>query len=197
MPPMPQVYLYATASRLILAGCRCRKTFDNTPSARLRGVSSCLTRSTDFQRSVFSGCCRALSSSTARPRTTLPPSSRASTRLLPFLPLPPLEPAGVPGGAGVIFFPSVSAMIHPLHITQDGALVAELGGLAFGPPVDAAQVHDDLAFRIELHVGTVHGPRRGAFEVDAFGIVATAMARALEFVFAGLPVRRAAEVGAD
>ncbi len=43
----------------------------------------------------------------------------------------------------------------------------------------------------------IHGTRRGTFEVDAFGIVAAAVARALEFVFAGLPVRRAAQVGAD
>jgi hypothetical protein len=43
----------------------------------------------------------------------------------------------------------------------------------------------------------VHGARRRTLEVDAFGIVAAAVAGALELIFALLPVRRAAQVSAD
>ena len=35
---------------------------------------------------------------------------------------------------------------------------------------------------------------RGAFKVDAFGVVAASMARTFELVFAGFPVGRASEV---
>src|SRR3989442_2896669 len=42
----------------------------------------------------------------------------------------------------------------------------------------------------------VHGPRRRSLEIDAFGIVAAAVTRALEFVFGGFPVRRAAQMSA-
>ena len=42
----------------------------------------------------------------------------------------------------------------------------------------------------------IHGPRRGPFEIDAFAVVAAAVARALELVFGGLPLRRAAQMGA-
>src|ERR1700730_2893320 len=42
----------------------------------------------------------------------------------------------------------------------------------------------------------IHGPRSGTLEIDSFRIVAAAMARALEFVFAGLPFRSASQVGA-
>jgi hypothetical protein len=60
-----------------------------------------------------------------------------------------------------------------------------------------AQVHYDLAVRVELDVGAVHRTRRGTFEIDSLGVVAAAMARALELVFAGNPVGRATEVGAN
>src|SRR5437773_10831431 len=38
----------------------------------------------------------------------------------------------------------------------------------------------------------IHGTRRRSFKVDAFAVVAAAVAGALERVFAGLPMRRAA-----
>jgi len=46
-------------------------------------------------------------------------------------------------------------------------------------------------------VGAVHWPGRRAFEVDALRIVAAAVTGTLKFVFAGFPVGRTAEVGAD
>src|SRR5579872_6625304 len=55
---MPQVNLYFTASRLTLAGCRWKKTLDRTESARLRGVSSCLTRKIERNSWLFSGSFR-------------------------------------------------------------------------------------------------------------------------------------------
>ena len=42
----------------------------------------------------------------------------------------------------------------------------------------------------------IHRTRRWSFEVDSFAVVAAAVARTLEFVFAGLPVGRAAEMRA-
>ena len=42
----------------------------------------------------------------------------------------------------------------------------------------------------------IHRTRRRAFEVDAFAVVPAAVARALELVFAGFPVRGAAQMGA-
>src|ERR1700704_4326830 len=63
MPPIPHVYLYLTASRLTLAGCRWKKTLDRTDRARLRGVSSCLTRKIDRKSCVFSGSFKPSSSS--------------------------------------------------------------------------------------------------------------------------------------
>src|SRR5207302_7636922 len=62
--------------------------------------------------------------------------------------------------------------------------------------VQATGIDHDFPRRIELHVGTVHGPRRRPFEIDGFGIVAAAMARALELVLAGLPFRRATQMSA-
>src|SRR6185312_15346977 len=43
---------------------------------------------------------------------------------------------------------------------------------------------------------TIHGPRCWSFEVDAFVVVTTAVARALEFVFRGLPVGSATKMRA-
>src|SRR5260370_8027175 len=45
-------------------------------------------------------------------------------------------------------------------------------------------------------MGAVHGTRRRSFEVDSFAVVSTAVAGALELVFAGLPIWCAAEVRA-
>src|SRR5205807_1564500 len=69
--------------------------------------------------------------------------------------------------------------------------------LAFGPPVKTAEIHFDLAFGRQFDVRAIHGSRRWPLEVDAFGIVAGAMTRAFELVFAGLPVGSAPEVRAD
>src|SRR6185436_120065 len=43
----------------------------------------------------------------------------------------------------------------------------------------------------------IHRPRRWTFEVDALRIVAAAVAWTLELIFAGFPIRRAAQVRAD
>src|SRR5258708_29304429 len=46
-------------------------------------------------------------------------------------------------------------------------------------------------------MGAVHRPWRRTFEVDAFRIVAAAVAWTFEFVLAGFPIRRASQVRAD
>src|SRR5258708_28037041 len=71
-----------------------------------------------------------------------------------------------------------------------------MAGLSLGPLVEPRGVYDDLAVGRQFYVGAIHRARCGAFEIDAFAVVAAAVTRALEFVFAGFPVRRAAEVRA-
>jgi len=62
--------------------------------------------------------------------------------------------------------------------------------------VKTTGVDDDLARGVELYMGAVHGPWRRTFEIDGFGIIAAAVARALEFVLAGLPFGRATQMSA-
>ena len=59
---------------------------------------------------------------------------------------------------------------------------------------EAAGIHLDLACRQQLDVRAVHRPRRGTFEVHAFAVISAAVARALEFILARLPVGRAPQV---
>src|ERR1017187_10129098 len=141
----------------------------------------------------------AFSSSLARAWTALAPAITLATALLPSpeaLALP-LAGAGLPVSTGFSGCPLVSAMIRTSHVPEDGAGIAELRRVTLGPRVEVAQIDHNLAFRIQLHVGAIHGSRRRPLEVDAFGIVAAAMARALELVLAGFPVGGAAQVGAD
>src|SRR5690349_21486774 len=77
------------------------------------------------------------------------------------------------------------------------ARFAKLRTLALGPSIEAAQIHFNLTLGRQLDMRTIHGTRSRAFEIDAFRIVARAVARAFEFVLTGFPVRRAAEVRAD
>jgi len=65
---------------------------------------------------------------------------------------------------------------------------------ALRPSVEMTGINYDLTFRVECNLGAVHGPGRRPFEVDAFGVVAAAMARAFELIFAGPPVGSTAEV---
>src|SRR6266403_32609 len=68
--------------------------------------------------------------------------------------------------------------------------------LSLGPLVEARSVYDDLAVGRQFEVSAIHRARRGTLEIDAFTVIAAAVTRALEFVFAGFPVRRAAEMRA-
>src|SRR6266404_3309429 len=79
---------------------------------------------------------------------------------------------------------------------QEGARVTETAWLSLGPLIKARSVDNDLTVGRQFDVGAIHRARRRAFEVDAFAVIAAAVTRALEFVFAGLPVRCAAEMGA-
>ena len=67
---------------------------------------------------------------------------------------------------------------------------------ALGPRIKLTGVDDDLPCGVLLEVRPVHGTRRRAFEIDAFGRVTAAVAGTLEFVFRGFPVRRAAQMRA-
>src|SRR5437660_12683184 len=71
-----------------------------------------------------------------------------------------------------------------------------MAGLSLRPLIEPGSVHDNLAIGREFHVRAIHGARRWTFKVDAFAVVAACVARALEFVFAGLAVGRATEMRA-
>src|SRR5690349_18111427 len=68
--------------------------------------------------------------------------------------------------------------------------------LTFGPFKKLSNIHLDLPVRRQFHTSAIHGPRRRTFEINSFTVVAAAVARALEFVFAGFPIRSAAEMRA-
>src|SRR5579872_180718 len=162
--------------------------------------------------SVLSACTSSLTPTATFSRTRLTNPPRPLPDPLPLAPLPP----ALAGVSGFPFFPFSSAMIpsgfqliffsqkavapsdgaRPLHSLQERAGIIEVSGLSFGPLVEPRNIHQDLPVRREFHVRPVHRPRRRAFEVDSFTVVTTAMTRALEFVFRGLPVGRAAQVGA-
>src|ERR1700726_4600328 len=67
-------------------------------------------------------------------------------------------------------------------------------GLPLRPLIEPRNVDNDLAVGSQFQVRAVHGPRRGTFEVDTFAVVSAPVAGTFEFVLAGFPVRRAAEM---
>ena len=71
-----------------------------------------------------------------------------------------------------------------------------MAGLPLGPLKEPGNIHDDLPVGRQFHVRAVHRTRRGPFEVNAFTVVAAAVAGALEFVLAGFPVGRATQMRA-
>ena len=75
-------------------------------------------------------------------------------------------------------------------------LLFEFVRSAFWPVIEPGNIHDYLAFSIKLHMGAIHGPRRRTFKVNPFAVVSAAVARAFEFVFTGLPIRRTAQMRA-
>src|SRR6185436_11720772 len=108
--------------------------------------------------------------------TARAPSVNAATGLF----LPPSfwsgPPAPFPLGP---FVPFPSGMLIPQRFSDpdDSAGIVKFRALAFGPPVNAAQIHLDLPFGRQFDVCAIHGTRRGPLEVDAFGIVARAVTR--------------------
>src|SRR5260370_28368248 len=69
-------------------------------------------------------------------------------------------------------------------------------GLPLGTLIEPGSVDDDLVVRRQFQVRSVNGTRRGPFEVDTFAVVSAPVAGTLEFVLAGFPVGRAAEMRA-
>src|SRR5271156_4519365 len=127
MPPMPQVKLYLVASRLTFAGWRWKKTLERTLRARLRGVSSCLTRKTERKAWVFSGSLRLCRSALAF-SVNISLMARASPWTLSRRPVV-LPPFGF-GSSGIAwpfenFLRGQTGMSVLLHV-QEGAFVAEL-----------------------------------------------------------------------
>src|SRR5208283_1952001 len=77
---------------------------------------------------------------------------------------------------------------------QKRSRIIEGAWLTLRPLIKSRGVHDDFAVRSQLHEGAVHGPGRRTLEIYPFVIVAASMARTFELVFAGLPVRRTAQM---
>src|SRR5579871_637675 len=86
--------------------------------------------------------------------------------------------------------------LNVLHSRQECSGIVEVRWLALGPGIKFGCVDENLAVRSEFDVSAVHGTRCRAFEVDTLAVVSATMARALEFVFARLPIRGAAEMRA-
>src|SRR5260370_24262254 len=72
--------------------------------------------------------------------------------------------------------------------------IIEFARLSLGPLIKPGGIHDDLAIGSQFYMRAIHGPRRRPFEVDTFAVVAAAVARALELVFAGFPIGRTAQM---
>src|SRR5439155_20084063 len=79
---------------------------------------------------------------------------------------------------------------------QVSSIIIELARLPLRPLVESRHIYQDLTVRRSFDVGSVHGTRRRIRKVDLFAVVATALARAFEFVLAGFPVGRAAQMRA-
>src|SRR5262249_10868701 len=187
-----------TASRLIFAGCKCRKTFERIASERLRGSErSCETRKIDFQTCVCCGSLYSFASSSARSfNATADSLARVTKPTSDFSPV----------SCFVSFsFPSAISWIHPLtrmvltSLQRDVcARIVEFAGSrdTFFPFIKLGYVHDDLTFGVELNMRAIHRARRGPFEVDRLTVVTAAVTGALKLVFARLPVRGATQMRA-
>ena len=71
-----------------------------------------------------------------------------------------------------------------------------MAGLSLGPLVKPRDVHQDLTVGSDVDVRAVHRTRCWSFKVHAFAVIAAAVTWTFEFVFARLPVRRAAKMSA-
>ena len=68
---------------------------------------------------------------------------------------------------------------------QKCSRIVELAGLSLRPLIEPRNIHHDLSVRRQFHIGAIHGTRCRSLKVDAFAVVATAVAGTLEFVLAG------------
>src|ERR1700722_5013338 len=83
-----------------------------------------------------------------------------------------------------------------LHSRQKRSWIIELAGLPLRPLIEPRGIHNNLPVGRQLHVRAVHGSRRWSLKINSFAVITAAVARALELVLAGFPVRRAAKVRA-
>jgi len=68
--------------------------------------------------------------------------------------------------------------------------------LPLGPLIKTGNIDNDLTVGGQFYVGSVHWSRSGSFKIDTFVVVPTTVARTFEFVLAGLPIGRAAQMSA-
>src|SRR5439155_14838639 len=81
-----------------------------------------------------------------------------------------------------------------LHSRQKRSRIIKLARLPLRPQIQPRSIHDDLPIRSQFHMRPVHRTRRRPFKVHAFAVISASVARALELVFARLPVRRASQM---
>src|SRR5277367_6297533 len=88
-----------------------------------------------------------------------------------------------------------ASSVH-LHSRQKRSRIVKLARLPLGPRVQLRGIHQNLPIRREFDMRAIHRPRRRPLEVNPFAVIAAAVAWTLEFIFAGLPVGRASQMGA-
>src|SRR3984957_14147736 len=81
-----------------------------------------------------------------------------------------------------------------LHSRQKRSGIVKFGWLSLWPRIQLRGIHQNLPIGREFHMRTIHGTRRRAFEINPLAVVPTAVARTFEFIFAGFPIRSAAQV---
>src|SRR5579864_1916387 len=82
-----------------------------------------------------------------------------------------------------------------LHSRQERSRIIKFAGLPLRPRVQLRRIHQNLPVRREFDLCAIHRTRRWSFEVDPLAVVTAPVARALELVLTGLPVRRASQMG--
>src|SRR6185437_1290396 len=88
------------------------------------------------------------------------------------------------------------AKLDSLLCRQKRPRIIKVGGLSLGPLVQLRNIHQNLTVGRNRNIGSIHGTWRRSLKVDAFAVVAAAMAGAFEFVLGRLPVGSAAQMSA-
>src|SRR5579859_3274777 len=93
-----------------------------------------------------------------------------------------------------LFLARGTCSLPVLHSCQKCSRIIKMTRLSFRPRVQLRRIHQNLPVRREFDLCAIHRTRRWSFEVDPLAVVTATVARALELVLTGLPVRRASQM---